>query len=154
VVREIGHAIDADLGFPEMPGLDGGSEMRPEQAADRGRARGLVPEPLALPGVGGQGHDPARALVLALPVDLETPGVEPAERSQDRDRLVLVSHQRAERDQASAAKIELLLDRRDEDGVRAHLQEQTVTILHEAAHDAREEHRLAQVADPVRAVHL
>ena len=65
VVGEVGHATDADLRLPEVSRLDRGREVRSEQSTDRGlrraRPRGLVPVPLALPRVGRQGHDSARA---------------------------------------------------------------------------------------------
>ena len=79
--------------------------------------------------------------------------MEGAQRLEQRGLLGLLAAQRRQHCAFAAEMLQLLLDRRQQDRMGAHLHKGGVTLRHQSSKHRREHHRFPEVADPVGGVH-
>ncbi len=107
-----------------------------------------------LPGVARQRDLTARGSEPAVPGDPAAQREEPAEAVGELHAFVPPPSAGGDDAGRAAALLERLLDRAQQHGVRADLQEDVVGVLAEQAHAVGEADRSAQVVHPVGRVHL
>ncbi len=133
-------------------------QLLPQSVRHRGSAARRPcagqPEPLALEGVGGQ-VDPGGpgAVEDRGPVDGDTPRVGLADGQEHAPQAAFVPAQRAEYRARRAGRVQGLLDRHGQHGMRADLDVRAESLLGEGADGGLEADGAPQVPVPVPAVH-
>ena len=158
VVREPRDRLRAQLHVPEVRAVRDRLHVPAEQRMAGGRAvpallRFFPPEAFPLPRVRRQPDRPSGG-VDDLPSHGPAEVEERAEAAEHRRLLVFVAPQRWQHRAFLAEVPQRLLDRGQEDRMRAQLHEDRVAVGQQPLDGEREENRLAQVLHPVRGVEV
>jgi len=151
MISQVRQRLQRQAALPEVrAGLVGGFKVRAEQPRRRPRRAGidlgfLHPIALALEWVGGQRHA-APARVQLLPADAATLAVGTAQTGQHLRVLVLST---AHRGHGYQIHLAVLLDGGQQHRVRAALDKDAVSVLHQLFHGGGKQYRRAQVAAPI-----
>ena len=119
-----------------------------------GRLDRLLPEPVAaaLPGVGRQRDVRARRAEDRVPAQSDARLVELGGRAREREARGTIAADAADGDRPAAALLERLADVAQEDRMRPDLDEDRHAVGDHRVDRGTQEHGVAQVASPVRAV--